>query len=129
MHYGGGPDERVARPRRPVPLSAEASRVVLARGLSREGMRAEASPRLARGGELCLALHVDSAGPPIHVRASVEPASPGEPDKGLWLRFCELAADAGQRLDALLAGQAIFAGGDGPEHALVVCEIVEPRQG
>ena len=29
----------------------------------------------------------------------------------------------------MLAGLSIFAGGDGPEHALVVCEILDPPHG
>jgi hypothetical protein len=116
-------------PRRLVPLSSEASRVVLARGLSRDGMRADPSQRLARSAELSLALHLEVGGPPIHVRAHVEPAAAGEPEPGPWLRFAELAPGDGERLDALLAGLSIFAGGDGPEHALVVCEILDPPRG
>jgi hypothetical protein len=126
------PDEELetpALPRRLVPLSSEASRVVLARGLSRDGMRADPSQRLARSAELNLALHLEVGGPPIHVRAHVEPAVAGEPEPGPWLRFTELAPGDGERLDALLAGLSIFAGGDGPEHALVVCEILEPPCG
>ena len=121
--------EAPSLPRRLVPLSREASRVILARSLSREGMRADPSQRLARSAELSLALHVDVGGPPLHVRAHVEPGAAGASDPGPWLRFTELAPGDGERLDALLAGLAIFAGGDGPEHALVVCEILEPPHG
>ena len=115
-----------------MPLCDEASRVVLARSLSRDGMRADPSLRLARSAELSLALHVDVGGPPILVRAHVEPGAAGEsgePDPGPWLRFADLAPADGERLDALLAGLSIFAGGDGPEHALVVCEILDPPHG
>ncbi len=124
--------EPTTLPRRLVPLSDEASRVVLARGLSRDGMRADPSLRLARSGELKLALHVDLGGPPILVRAHVEPAAAdasGSPAPGPWLRFSDLAPADGERLDALLAGLSIFAGGDGPEHALVVCEILDTPPG
>ena len=124
--------ERPALPRRLVPLCAEASRVVLAHGLSRDGMRADPSLRLARSTELSLALHVDFGGPPILVRAHVERGAAGEagePDPGPWLRFKDLAPSDAERLDAMLAGLSIFAGGDGPEHALVVCEILDPPHG
>jgi len=124
--------ERPALPRRLVPLCDEASRVVLARSLSRDGMRADPSLRLARSAELSLALHVDVGGPPILVRAHVEAGAAGqagEPDPGPWLRFADLAPADCERFDAMLAGLSIFAGGDGPEHALVVCEILDPPHG
>ena len=124
--------DRPALPRRLVPLCNEASRVVLARGLSRDGMRADPSLRLARSAELSLALHVDFGGPPIRVHAHVEPgaaAVAGDPEAGPWLRFADLTPADGERLDAMLAGLSIFAGGDGPEHALVVCEILDPPHG
>ena len=129
---------RLALPRRLVPLCDEASRVILARSLSRDGLRADPSPRLARSAVLRLALHVEAGGPAILVTAHVEPGAsrepgesgaPGEMDPGLWLRFKDLAPSDGERLDALLAGLSIFAGGDGPEHALVVCEILDPPHG
>jgi type II secretory pathway component GspD/PulD (secretin) len=63
------------------------------------------------------------------IREVVEILTVRAQDKGLWLRFAQLTPDAGERLDALLAGQAIFAGGDGPEHALIVCEILESVEG
>jgi hypothetical protein len=118
--------EPPAPPRRLVPLCNEASRVVLARGLTREGMRADPSPRLARGGELTLALHLESDGPPLRVRVQVEP---GESDAGPWLRFKDLAPTDGERLDRLLTGLWVLAAGDGPEHTLVVCEILDPPHG
>ena len=95
-------------------------------------MRADPSLRLARSAELSLALHVDFGGPPIRVRAHVEPgaaAAAGDPEAGPWLRFADLTPADGERLDAMLAGLSIFAGGDGPEHALVVCEILDPPHG
>jgi hypothetical protein len=112
------------RPRAVVPLSAEASRVVLARSLSREGMRADPSPRLARAAEVSIALHLELDGPPLRVRAHVEPG-----EDGPWLRFKDLTPAELERLDALLAGLCVFAGGDGPEHALAVCEILETHGG
>ena len=118
--------EPPAPPRRLVPLCNEASRVVLARGLSREGMRADPSPRLARCSELTLALHLESDGPPLQVRVQVEP---GEADAGPWLRFKDLAPADGERLDRLLTGLWVLAAGDGPEHTLVVCEILDSSDG
>jgi len=118
--------EPPAPPRRLVPLCDEASRVVLAHGLSREGMRADPSPRLARSTELSLALHLETDGPPLQVRVQVEP---GEADAGPWLRFKDLAPAESERLDRLLTGLWVLAGGDGPEHALVVCEILDPSPG
>jgi hypothetical protein len=109
-----------------IPLCDEASRVVLARGLSREGMRADPSPRLARSSEVSLALHLASDAPPLRVNARVEPGEAGE---GPWLRFKDLSPAEAERLDALLAGLSVFSAGDGPEHALVVCEIVGPDRG
>jgi hypothetical protein len=113
-------------PRRLVPLSDEASRVVLARGITREGMRADPSPRLARSRELTLAVHLEMDGPPLHVQVHVEP---GEGDAGPWLRFKDLAPDMAERLDRLLTGLWTLSAGDGPEHALVVCEILEAPRG
>ena len=124
--------DRPALPRRLVPLCNEASRVVLARGLSRDGMRADPSLRLGRSAELSLALHVDFGGPPIRVRAHVEAgaaAAAGDPQPGPWLRFADLTPADGERLENLLAGLSIFAGGDDLEHALVVCEILDPPRG
>jgi hypothetical protein len=118
--------EPPAPPRRLVPLCDEASRVVLAHGLCREGMRAEPSPRLARSGELTVALHLESDGPPLRVRVQVEP---GEVDAGPWLRFKDLAPADGERLDRLLTGLWAVPAGDGPENALVVCEILDPPHG
>lgn len=118
--------EPPAPPRRQVPLSDEASRVVLAHGLSREGMRADPSPRLARSSELLLALHLEPGGAPLQVRVHVEP---GEGDAGPWLRFKDLAPEDGERLDRLLTGLWVVGAGDGPEHALVVCEILDPPRG
>jgi hypothetical protein len=115
-----------APPRRLVPLCNEASRVVLARGLTREGMRADPSPRLSRSAEVTLALHLESDSPPLQVRAQVEP---GEADAGPWLRFKDLAPADGERLDRLLTGLWVLAAGDGPEHTLVVCEILDPPHG
>jgi hypothetical protein len=115
-----------APPRRLVPLCDEASRVVLARSLSREGMRAEPSPRLVRSAEITLALHLEADGPPLRVHAHVEP---GEAGAGPWLRFKDLAPDECERLDRLLTGLWGLAAGDGPEHPLVVCEILDPSHG
>ena len=64
-------------------------------------MRADPSPRLARSGELSLALHLESGSPPLRVRAHVEP---GEEDSGPWLRFKDLAPAEAERLDRLLTG-------------------------
>lgn len=113
-------------PRRLVHLSDEASRVVLAHSLSREGMRANPSPRLARSSELSLALHLESDSPPLRVRVHVEP---GEGESGPWLRFKDLAPAEGERLDRLLTGLWVLAAGDGPEQTLVVCEILDPPHG
>ena len=120
------PEEPPASPRRLIPLSKEASRVVLAHGLSREGMRADPSPRLTRSREVTLALHLETDGPPLRVRAHVEP---GEADAGPWLRFKDLAPAESERLDRLLTGLWVLPSGDGPEHALVVCEILDPSPG
>lgn len=113
-------------PRRRVHLTDAASRVVLAHSLSRAGMRAEPSPSLEHGGELCLALHLESDGPPLRVRAHVEP---GEGDSGPWLRFKDLAPAEGERLDRLLTGLFALSAAGGPEQALVVCEILDPCPG
>jgi hypothetical protein len=120
------PEEPQAPPRRVVPLSDEASRVVLAHGLSCQGMRADPSPRLARSREVTLALHLETDGPPLRIRARVEP---GEADEGPWLRFKDLAPAESERLDRLLTGLWVLAGSDAPEHALVVCEILDPSHG
>jgi hypothetical protein len=109
-----------------VPLSDEAARVVLGRDLSRAGMRADASARLVRGDEVLIALHVDHDGPPLVLRARVE--ADAETD-GPWLRFKELSDAEAGRLDSLLAAFPVLAAGDGPEHPLVVCEILAPRPG
>ena len=121
--------ERRALPRRLVPLCNEASRVVLARALSRDGMRADPSLRLVDGAELRLALHLEAGGRPLEVRAHVEAGSANDPSAGPWLRFKDLSAGDGERLDAVLASLSIFAGGDEPEHALVVCEILDTPAG
>lgn len=118
--------ESPAPPRRLVPLCDEASRVVLAHGISREGMRADPSPRLARSGELLLALHLETDGPPLRVRVNVEP---GEAGDGPWLRFKDLAPAECERLERLLTGLWVVGTGDGPEHSLVVCEILDPPHG
>jgi hypothetical protein len=115
-----------APPRRLVHLSDAASRVVLAHSLSRAGMRAAPSPRLEQSRELYLALHVESDGPPVRVRAHVEP---GEGDSGPWLRFKDLAPADGERLDRLLTGLWALSAEGGPEQALVVCEILDPCPG
>jgi hypothetical protein len=113
-------------PRRLVHLSDAASRVVLAHSLSRTGMRADPSPRLEQGREIHLALHLDSDGPPVRVRAHVEP---GEGDSGPWLRFKDLVPAEGERLDRLLTGLWALSAEGGPEQALVVCEILDPCPG
>jgi hypothetical protein len=84
--------EAPAPPRRRVHLSSEASRVVMAHSLSREGMRAAFNPRLARCRELELALHLEAGAPPLRVRANVEP---GEGESGPWLRFKDLSPAEG----------------------------------
>jgi hypothetical protein len=113
-------------PRRLVPLSDEASRIVLAHRLSRQGMQADPSPRLARSREVTLSLHLGTDGPPLRVRADVEP---GEADAGPWLRFKDLAPAESERLDRLLTGLWVLAGSRGPEHSLVVCEILDSGHG
>lgn len=113
-------------PRRLVHLTDAASRVVLAHSLSRAGMRANPSPSLEHSGELCLALHLESDGPPLRVRAHVEP---GEGDSGPWLRFKDLAPAEGERLDRLLTGLWALSAEGGPEQALVICEILDPGPG
>ena len=115
-----------APPRRLVHLSSEASRVVLAHSLSREGMRAAFSPRLARCRELELALHLEAGAPPLRVRAHVEP---GEGETGPWLRFKDLSPAEAERLDQLLTGLWALSPEGAPEQSLVVCEIVEPEPG
>ncbi len=115
-----------APPRRLVHLSDDASRVVLAHSLSRAGMRADPSPRLARNSDLDLALHLEAGGPPLRVRAHVEP---GEEGAGPWLRFKDLAPADGERLDQLLTGLWTISAEGGPEQSLVVCEILEPSHG
>jgi hypothetical protein len=115
-----------AAPRRLVHLSDAASRVVLAHSLSRAGMRADPSPRLVQGRELCLALHLESDAAPLRVRAHVEP---GEGESGPWLRFKDLAPAEGERLDRLLTGLWALSTEGGPEQALVVCEILDPFPG
>jgi hypothetical protein len=109
-----------------VHLSSQASRVVLAHSLSREGMRAAPSPRLARIQELELALHLEAGAPPLRVRAQVEP---GEGEAGPWLRFKDLSPADGERLEQLLTGLWAISAEGGPEQSLVVCEIVEPEPG
>jgi hypothetical protein len=116
--------EPAAPQRKLVHLTDAASRVVLAHSLSRAGMRAEPSPRLAQSGELFLALHLESDGPALRVRAQVEP---GEGDSGPWLRFKDLAPAEGERLDRLLTGLWALSTEGGPEQALVVCEILDPH--
>jgi hypothetical protein len=118
--------EAPAPPRRRVHLSSEASRVVMAHSLSREGMRAAFNPRLARCRELELALHLEAGAPPLRVRAHVEP---GEGETGPWLRFKDLSPAEGERLDRLLTGLWALSAEGGPEQSLVVCEIVEPEPG
>jgi hypothetical protein len=113
-------------PRRLVHLTDAASRVVLAHSLSRAGMRADPSPSLEQSRELCLALHLESDGPPLRVCAHVEP---GEGDSGPWLRFKDLAPADGERLDRLLTGLWAVSAEGGPEQSLVVCEILDPSQG
>jgi hypothetical protein len=108
--------------RRGVALNAEASRVLLARDLSREGMRADRSRRLPHGAALSLALHAEPDAPPLTVRVRVEQA---EDEDAAWLRFEDLAAADGDRLSAMLASLSLFAGSDRAEHALVVCEILD----
>jgi hypothetical protein len=118
-----------ARPpaaRRVVPLSDAAARVVLARDVSRQGMRADASPRLASATALRLALHVLAGEPPLVVQAQVEP---GPSDEGVWLRFKELAPAERDRLDAVIGGLSVFDVGDGRDAALVVCEILDAPEG
>ena len=100
--------------------------MVLAHSLSREGMRAAPSPRLERGRELDLALHLEADAPPLRVRAHVEP---GEGDAGPWLRFKDLAPADGERLDQLLTGLWTLSAEGGPEQSLVVCEILDPSHG
>jgi hypothetical protein len=118
--------EAPAPPRRLVHLSSEASRVVLAHSLSREGMRAAFSPRLARCRELELALHLEAGAPPLRVRAHVEP---GEGETGPWLRFKDLSPAESERLEQLLTGLWALSAEGAPEQSLVVCEIVEPGPG
>jgi hypothetical protein len=112
--------------RRSVALNAEAARVLLARDLTREGMRTDASPRLPDGAELALALHAEPGAPPFQVRVRVE--QPAGEDSA-WLRFADLPPAQGDRLSAMLAGLSLFAGSAGAEHALVVCEILDASKG
>jgi hypothetical protein len=120
------PAEAPAAPRRLVHLSEDASRVILAHSLTREGMRTGPSPRFERARELELALHLEAGAPPLRVRVHVEP---GQGDAGPWLRFKDLPPAEGERLDQLLTGLFAVSAEDGAEQSLVVCEIVEPERG
>jgi len=89
-------NERRARPRhrlsrRIVALGDEAARVLIGRDLSVGGMRVDATPGLAMGDQLEIAVHVRSDGQPLVVSAEV--ARDDGPD-GMALRFVDLNPEA-----------------------------------
>ena len=77
--------------------------------------------------ELNLALHLEIGGPPLRVRVHVEPRRGETPAPGFASRISRPPMASASTACSRVSG--CFAAGDGPEHALVVCEILDPPHG
>ena len=98
---------RVPYAQRVVALDEQAARVVVGRDLCLGGMRIAASPDLAVGDVLRLALHAGSETEPLVVLAGVE-RDDGE--EGLVLAFAALTAPQRERLEKILAASGDIQG-------------------
>ena len=116
-------DSRHEYRRRVIALSQEATRVLVGRDISRNGMRVESTPSLTLGSELQIALHVPGHETPLVVDVRVH-RDDGE--RGLVLHFVDLPETGASYLEQMLGalpGLANASGDHGPE-AFVVSEIV-----
>ncbi len=100
---------RVAYDQRVVALDEQAARVVVGRDLCLGGMRIEATPELAVGDVLRIALHAGCETQPLVVLAGVE-RDDGE--DGLVLAFAALSVPQRERLEKILSASASIADGD-----------------
>ena len=122
-------DARVAYDQRVVALGAEAARVLVGRDLSRGGMRIAATPSIAVGDVLRVALHSGTQTEPIIVLAN---ALRDDGDDGLVLSFNDLSETQREQLEKIItSGLPVHANGDDLEdpaaigEAIVVAEMLE----
>jgi hypothetical protein len=111
--------------RRVIALSKEATRVLVGRDISRQGMRVDPAPNLQLGNELQIALHAPSQETPLVIDVRVH-RDDGE--DGLVLHFVELPESAASYLEEMLGELSGPGGADAPEagQTFVVSEILDP---
>lgn len=91
--------ERHALSRRIVALGDEAARVLIGRDLSVGGMRIDATPGLAMGDRLKVAIHVRPDGHPLVVSAEI---ARDDGPEGMALRFVDLSPEASTYLEEMV---------------------------
>lgn len=116
--------------RRVIALSEEATRVLVGRDISRQGMRVDPTPHLTVGSDLQIALHLPGGETPLVVDVRVH-RDDGE--RGLVLHFTRVPESAVAFLDDMLGELPGVSKGaasaDGDPQVFVVSEIVTPESG
>jgi c-di-GMP-binding flagellar brake protein YcgR len=118
--------ERHTLSRRIVALSDEAARVLIGRDLSVGGMRIDATPGLALGDQLKVAIHVRADGQPLVVSAEI---ARDDGPVGMALRFIDLSPAAREYLEEMVFAlpDIIDSSGSKEGSSVVVSEVVGRR--
>ncbi len=121
-------DPRHAFRRRVIALGQQATRVLVGRDISPQGMRVDPSTALSLGQSLQIAIHVPGQETPLVVGVRVE-RDDGE--RGLLMLFQDLSQTAREYLDEMLGGLAGAHAGsvEGAGGMTMVSEIVAPDCG
>ena len=122
-------DARIPYDERVVALCEEAARILVGRDLSGGGMRVAATPSIAVGDILRVALHSGTQTEPLVVLASI---LRDDGDDGLVLSFDDLSETQREQLESIIAsGLPIHANSDDLDdpsavaEAIVVAEVLE----